>query len=861
MPITGVPTASKAEAEAGTIDDKAMTPLGVSQHIAAKRMFFPLKSPVDFGAVADGALAADGSATGTDNREAIQDYLDDCALNGLKAILPAGLWRIGKDSSTNQSTLTVRCDFECLGSLLFENDKLEGPAILVSPGAADLSYLSLAAVNAWTNCKRGATKIGGLTGMMGRVISVDTASELLIRRRGETSQLRMGQTVYVVTDDGVIASPLMADWNPASWTGQPARAEWVRDRISVRPRIILTKPTSAGAEGRNPAVQCERSNTTVGGRVTRVAGDAVLQAFYVRACSRVTVEEYEAYDLISEAQNYGLNVDLSSHVVVNNGTGSNCRRNLDAHRSTDVTVFGGLYPDGIGAHWVNRMTIIGATVGGHQPTNPQAFQFAGGNITVIACDIHIRGAAHTMFNVREDFMEMAGNVTFTGCNVEFDSSGTTDVTLFDLYGTSTIWDPGRTLRYPDSISMDGSNTVTVRGTTNRNLVVLKLLKGLPGMPQSIRTQGRIDISPKITLENGNFDSSGLPRARATLTKPACAVGSGYDIRFAPGVPMLVQPLPEQTTGNTPTARCNVTVEGDDAVIRNAPGGYQRCVINGRRGAISRFTAYASYPPQGDEEDVTGDPYDVVRAGSFTGVNRIPNGSLEGDLGAAFPLRVMTAPFTVERVRDNSLSGRYCLRLDKSQVAPLAGTLYTGTDFQACAGGETLDFSAYLRGSESSPASSAYLRFQTFLADGTATTTAPVFTQGYGATSAAAGANGRDQRAALSTAWAKVGTYVTLPADARLFKFTIFLISSTATCRYLYVDEIVLKGLPLGMKDTGWTADTGTAKKSATATYVPPAAAGSYSQTEMQAVMNALRDATQTNKGIKDVLLAHGLIGA
>lgn len=66
---------------------------------------------------------------------------------------------------------------------------------------------------------------------------------------------------------------------------------------------------------------------------------------------------------------------------------------------------------------------------------------------------------------------------------------------------------------------------------------------------------------------------------------------------------------------------------------------------------------------------------------------------------------------------------------------------------------------------------------------------------------------------------------------------------------------------LGARETGWTADTGTAKKTANATYSGTASVG-YVQAEMTAVMNAVRDATQTIKAIKDAMIStHGLIGA
>ena len=70
--------------------------------------------------------------------------------------------------------------------------------------------------------------------------------------------------------------------------------------------------------------------------------------------------------------------------------------------------------------------------------------------------------------------------------------------------------------------------------------------------------------------------------------------------------------------------------------------------------------------------------------------------------------------------------------------------------------------------------------------------------------------------------------------------------------------------------TGWVADTGTAKRTATASYTPGATltySAAYVQAEqtatatrLVAVEAALRDATQEIKALKDDLITHGLIG-
>lgn len=67
---------------------------------------------------------------------------------------------------------------------------------------------------------------------------------------------------------------------------------------------------------------------------------------------------------------------------------------------------------------------------------------------------------------------------------------------------------------------------------------------------------------------------------------------------------------------------------------------------------------------------------------------------------------------------------------------------------------------------------------------------------------------------------------------------------------------------LGARKTGWALDTGTAKRTANATYSGTASAG-YVQAEMQAVMDALKNATETIKALKDDTHAtsgHGIIG-
>ena len=76
---------------------------------------------------------------------------------------------------------------------------------------------------------------------------------------------------------------------------------------------------------------------------------------------------------------------------------------------------------------------------------------------------------------------------------------------------------------------------------------------------------------------------------------------------------------------------------------------------------------------------------------------------------------------------------------------------------------------------------------------------------------------------------------------------------------------------VGPRQTGWAADTGTAKKTTQATYAAGAGltySAAYVQAELTAtgtriatMETALQNASQTIKALKDALILHGLIGA
>ena len=64
---------------------------------------------------------------------------------------------------------------------------------------------------------------------------------------------------------------------------------------------------------------------------------------------------------------------------------------------------------------------------------------------------------------------------------------------------------------------------------------------------------------------------------------------------------------------------------------------------------------------------------------------------------------------------------------------------------------------------------------------------------------------------------------------------------------------------VGTRKTGWAVDTGTAKRTANATYSGTAEA-SYTQATIQTLMNAVRDLSQTVKALKTICTARPATG-
>lgn len=101
---------------------------------------------------------------------------------------------------------------------------------------------------------------------------------------------------------------------------------------------------------------------------------------------------------------------------------------------------------------------------------------------------------------------------------------------------------------------------------------------------------------------------------------------------------------------------------------------------------------------------------------------------------------------------------------------------------------------------------------------------------------------------------------TLDCSIRRISGALVYESSAAQHRFngaIYIDNVAV----LGARRTGWSADSGTAKRSANTTYSAPTISNPPTQAEVQAMANALQDTTQALKALKDDLIALGMLGA
>lgn len=68
--------------------------------------------------------------------------------------------------------------------------------------------------------------------------------------------------------------------------------------------------------------------------------------------------------------------------------------------------------------------------------------------------------------------------------------------------------------------------------------------------------------------------------------------------------------------------------------------------------------------------------------------------------------------------------------------------------------------------------------------------------------------------------------------------------------------VTLEDRPLS---SGWTALSGTGQKGGSTVYSAPTISASPTQSEVQAIADALEDAHQTIKSLTDALIAHGIL--
>jgi hypothetical protein len=90
----------------------------------------------------------------------------------------------------------------------------------------------------------------------------------------------------------------------------------------------------------------------------------------------------------------------------------------------------------------------------------------------------------------------------------------------------------------------------------------------------------------------------------------------------------------------------------------------------------------------------------------------------------------------------------------------------------------------------------------------------------------------------------------------------FVIDDDDASSGLYVDDTINEYKVVGKRRVGWSGGmAGTAARNFTSTYGPGTASGTYTQAELQGVMDSLKEVSEKMKAVLEDLIAHGLIGS
>ncbi len=378
-------------------------------------------------------------------------------------------------------------------------------------------------------------------------------------------------------DITVTASPSYSwPWTDAATT---VVAQRVRQPISIGGlRITYYRPSADSglpSGSRTDVALVTRCNTSLHYQhVRNLSGVPIAQGIHIENCCFVSLYDSSVAGLLAAGTNYSVALGATCDVDIYSTNITECRRSLDQHRCVNTTIWGGCWPDAIGAHWQSGTKIIGATIAG--PIS--AIYMSGGDVTVLGCRVHCvySGTATAVFDLRDDVYSFPGVLHIgggTSITIDVTGAGANQPFLFDLEGPRTTYDTFKVAEMPSSITMDQSVVVKVVGSNaDTKLNLLRYSKNFDaGMRQPILGSKNIYIGPTVDFDSEN---DGSPRCVLFYTNAPQNIG-GACIITVENVPSLDVLIVAGSDATKKTGRV-------DLYVRNVPG---KIKIDARGGAI------------------------------------------------------------------------------------------------------------------------------------------------------------------------------------------------------------------------------------------------------------------------------------
>jgi hypothetical protein len=452
--------------------------------------------------------AINGSASSANSTGAFSAMGSHCLYSGDK-------WVASGDFYVDTADVYSSSHSNC--TLFASNNGEANGVLVIKPDPVNISSINVADFNAGLPLKKGATVIPALAAYEGHYIEI-VASDLYLKRYGSTTSYRYEYHVKVIDSTGRIEPALPFDW-PATVSAVLINAEKIDTELSIEG--VSIKLTDGVSGSREKIVHSTRANTKINIVADNDTNLPVLQIMQIEGCEN-TLVNCKANRALVDNTNYGYNLTGCLHTLINCSE-TDCRRGLDGQHVMGVTVIGGNYPSGIGAHLgfnykVSDVSDIGSSTG-----NINSLHFTGGDISVKNSTVTVSNG--NIFAARSDAPEVIGNIDLIGNNLIFDWMSKTGVPSFSMVLITTgVTSPdyGRTLALPDNINVKDNNVI-VTGTGHTG-EVYKLLMFTVGT-----STNNYMCSSKVTFSGNSYKSNSVP-FRVTVNKHSFLTGDAIVIR-------------------------------------------------------------------------------------------------------------------------------------------------------------------------------------------------------------------------------------------------------------------------------------------------------------------------------------------